>query len=43
MIEYEAVLTRPEHLLAIGLAAGEVNAVLDAVAKVATPVALRFL
>lgn len=43
MIEYEAALTRPEHLLAIGLAAGEVNAVLDAVAKVAIPVALRFL
>ena len=43
MIEYEAVLTRPEHLEAIGLAAGEVNAVLDAVAKVASPVPLRFL
>jgi putative PIN family toxin of toxin-antitoxin system len=43
MIEYEAVLTRPEHILAIGLDAGEVNAVLDAVAKVAIPVALRFL
>jgi predicted nucleic acid-binding protein len=43
MIEYEAVLTRPEHLLAIGLGVGEVNAVLDAVAKIAIPVALRFL
>ena len=43
MIEYEAVLTRPEHLEAIGLAAGEVNEILDAVAKVATPVHFHFL
>lgn len=43
MIEYEAVLTRPEQLDAIGLSAAEVNEILDAVAKVATPVPLRFL
>ena len=43
IVEYEAVLTRPQHLVAIGLAAAEVNAVLDAVAKVAVPVELRFL
>ena len=43
MIEYEAVLTRPEHLEAIGLDIGEVNNILDAVARVATPVPLRFL
>jgi putative PIN family toxin of toxin-antitoxin system len=43
MIEYEAVLTRQEHLLAIGLDAGQVNSVLDAIAKVAIPVLLRFL
>lgn len=43
MIEYEAVLTRPEHLLAIGLTAGEVNQVLNALAKIAIPVAFRFL
>lgn len=43
MIEYEAVLTRPEQLDSIGLRSGDVNAVLDAVAKVAIPVALRFL
>ncbi|MBV8896039.1 MAG: PIN domain-containing protein [Acidobacteriaceae bacterium] len=43
IIEYEAVLTRPEHLSAIGLGAGEVNEVLDALARVATPVHLRFL
>jgi putative PIN family toxin of toxin-antitoxin system len=43
MIEYEAVLTRPEHLEAIGLDVGEVNEILDAVALVCTPVQLRFL
>lgn len=43
MIEYEAVLTRPEHLAAIGLTPGEVNEILDAIAKVAHPVPLRFL
>jgi predicted nucleic acid-binding protein len=43
IIEYEAALTRPQHLIAIGLAAAEVNAVLDAVAKIAIPVVLRFL
>jgi putative PIN family toxin of toxin-antitoxin system len=43
MIEYEAVLTRIEHLDASGLTAAQVNEVLDAVAKVAIPVHLRFL
>ena len=43
MIEYEAVLTRPEHLAAANLTAREMNAILDAVAKVAIPVPLRFL
>lgn len=43
VIEYEAVLTRPEHLAASGLHAREVNDVLDALVKVATPVAFRFL
>jgi predicted nucleic acid-binding protein len=43
MIEYEAVLTRPEQLEAIGLDVDEVNDVLDAVARVCTPVAFRFL
>jgi predicted nucleic acid-binding protein len=37
------VLTRPQHLDAIGLTVAEVNAVLDAVAKIAIPVLLRFL
>src|SRR5271157_3814666 len=43
MIEYEAVLTRTEHLEAIGLTIREVNAILDAVARVCIPVPLRFL
>ena len=43
MVEYEAVLTRPEHLDASGLTAKEVNEVLDAVAMVSIPVHLRFL
>ena len=43
MIEYEAVLTRPEHLSATGLSIEETNAVLDALAAVIEPVQLRFL
>ena len=43
MIEYEAVLTRPGHLDAIGFGAAEVSEILDAVAKVSIPVAVRFL
>jgi putative PIN family toxin of toxin-antitoxin system len=43
MLEYEAVLTRPEHLEASGLTAVEVNEILDALAKVLTPVRLKFL
>ena len=43
MVEYEAVLTREEHLSASGLSAGDVNEILDAYAKVAIPVHLRFL
>ncbi len=43
MIEYEAVLTRPEHLDASGLSAIDMEAVLDAVAAVAEPVRLAFL
>lgn len=43
MIEYQAVMTRPEHLEASGLSADEVNALLDAVAAVAEPVRLAFL
>jgi len=43
MVEYEAVLSRPENLMAFGLSAGDVNAVLDAFAAVAEPIQLRFL
>ena len=43
MIEYEAVLTRPEHLQEIGLTAREVNEVLDALVRVSIQVPLRFL
>ena len=43
MVECEAVLTRLEHLDASGLSREEVNQILDAYAKVATPVYLRFL
>ena len=43
MVEYEAVLTRPEHLAASGLSADEANEILDALAKVAVPLYLRFL
>lgn len=42
-MEYEAVLTRPEQLKAIGLDAAEVNEILDALAKVAIQVQFRFL
>jgi putative PIN family toxin of toxin-antitoxin system len=43
IIEYEAVLTRPEHLDASGLSRADVNEILNAYAKIATPVHLRFL
>ena len=43
MIEYQAVTTRPEHLDASGLSAGDVEVLLDAVAAVAEPVRLAFL
>ncbi len=43
LIEYEAVLTRSEHLSASGLTAAEVGVILDAVAAAAEPVRLAFL
>jgi predicted nucleic acid-binding protein len=43
LIEYEAVMTRAEHLKAAGLSVGEVEALLDAVAAVAEPVQLAYL
>jgi predicted nucleic acid-binding protein len=43
LIEYEAVMTRAEHLKASGLSIGEVEALLDAVAAVAEPVRWAYL
>ena len=42
-VEYEAVLTRPEHLAASGLTRSEVGELLDAVISAADPVRLAFL
>jgi len=42
MLEYEAVLTRPEHLAASGLSSAEIEQVLDELAAIATPVRLAF-
>ncbi len=43
MVEYEAVLTRSEHLAESRLSADDVQALLDAVADVAEPVRLSYL
>jgi putative PIN family toxin of toxin-antitoxin system len=43
MVEYEAVMTRPEHMDASGLTSKEVNEVLDALATVLIPVPISFL
>jgi len=43
LIEYEAVMTRKEHLLASHLTANEVGVIIDAVAEAAEPVRLSFL
>lgn len=42
LIEYEAVLTRREHLRAAGLRSGDVSELLDALASVAEPVVPNF-
>jgi predicted nucleic acid-binding protein len=42
ILQYEAVLTRPEHLAASGLTAAEAVSVLDDLAAVAKPVRLAF-
>jgi len=42
LLEYEAVLTRPEHLSAIGLSAAQIGAVLDALVSAAKQVRLSF-
>lgn len=43
MIEYQAVMTRLQHVEASGLSVEDVNALLDAVAEVAEAVRLAFL
>jgi putative PIN family toxin of toxin-antitoxin system len=43
LIEYEAVMTPPEHLTVAGLTASEVSRLLDAIAAIAEPVTLAFL
>lgn len=43
LIEYEAVMTRPEHLKAARLSAADVGTLLDAVAAAAEPVRLAYL
>lgn len=42
ILEYEAVLTRPEHLRACGLTVAEVGHVLDDLALITKPVRLAF-
>jgi len=42
LLEYEAVLTRPEHLAACGLSSTEVGRVLDDLASIAKKVRLAF-
>jgi putative PIN family toxin of toxin-antitoxin system len=43
LTEYEAVMSRPEHLTASRLSVADVGALLDAVAAIAEPVWLDFL
>ncbi len=43
MLEYEAVVTRPEHLAVIGLSRDEVNRLLDGLAALVEPVTPHFL
>ena len=43
MLEYESVLTRPEHLEAAGVSAADVGVLLDAFATVVEPVRISFL
>lgn len=43
IVEYEAVLTRPDQLAAMAATEGEVNQLLDTVTTVAEPVRMSFL
>ena|SRR5215831_8612086 len=43
MLEYEALLPRPEHLAAAGITVDDANTMLDALASVIEPVRFAFL
>ena len=43
LFEYQAVMTRSEHLMGSGLSVADIEVLLDAVAAVAEPVRLAFL
>ena len=43
LMQYESVLTRPEHLVAAGITEADVQILLDAIAVVATPVRISYL
>lgn len=43
MLEYESVLTRPEHLEAAGISAADVDDLLDAIAVVVEPIRISYL
>jgi hypothetical protein len=43
MLQYESVLTRPEHLAAARISEAEVGILLDALATVAEPIRISYL
>jgi hypothetical protein len=43
MLQYESVLTRPEHLAAAGISAADVEVLLNAMALVAEPIRISYL
>jgi predicted nucleic acid-binding protein len=43
MLEYEAVLTRPEHLAAAGISTADAEVLLDAIAAVVEPIRISYL
>ena len=43
MLQYESVLTRPEHLAAARIVAADVEVLLDAIALVAEPIRISYL
>jgi putative PIN family toxin of toxin-antitoxin system len=43
MLEYESVLTRPEHVVAAGISVADVEVLLDALAAVVEPIRISYL